>query len=95
MAEWGDPVCIKHDARMMHTVRTTVELPPAAHRRAREIAEQRGQSLSSVVAELTIRGLAQLDDTIEVTTDPVSGFPMISLGHRITSGDVANALDEE
>lgn len=76
-------------------MRTTVELPPAAHRRIREIAEQRGQSLSSVVAELTVRGLGQLDDTIQVTTDPNSGFPMISLGRRITSGDVADALDEE
>lgn len=76
-------------------MRTTVELPPAAHRRVREIAEQRGQSLSSVVAELTVRGLGQLDDTIQVTTDPSSGFPMISLGRRITSGDVADALDEE
>lgn len=76
-------------------MRTTVELPPAAHRRIREIAEQRGLSLSSVVAELTVRGLGQLDDPIHVTTDPSSGFPMIRLGRRITSNDVAVALDEE
>lgn len=74
---------------------STVELPPAAHRRAREIAEQRGQSLSSVVADLTIRGLAQLDEPIRVTTEPLSGFPMISLGRRVTSDDVASALDDE
>ena len=76
-------------------MRTTVELPPAAHRRAREIAEQRGQSLSSVVADLTIRGLAQLDEPVRVTTEPVSGFPTISIGRRITSEDVASALDDE
>jgi hypothetical protein len=76
-------------------MRTTVELPSAALRRAREIAEQRGQSLSSVVAELTIRGLAQLDEPVQVTTDPGSGFPMISVGRRVTSEDVASALDEE
>lgn len=76
-------------------MRTTVQLPPAAQRRVREIAQQRGQSLSAVVAELTIRGLAQLNDTIEVTTDPDSGFPVISLGRRITSDDVARALDDE
>jgi hypothetical protein len=76
-------------------MRTTVELPPGALRRAREIAEQRGQSLSSVVADLTIRGLAQFDEPVQVTTDPLSGFPMISLGRRISSDDVAIALDEE
>ena len=76
-------------------MRTTVQLPPAAQRRVREIAQQRGQSLSAVVAELTSRGLAQLNDTIEVTTDPDSGFPVISLGRRITSDDVARALDDE
>lgn len=76
-------------------MRTTVELPPAAHRRVREIAEQRGQSLSSVLADLTIRGLAQLDEPVRVTTEPASGFPTISIGRRITSEDVASALDEE
>ena len=76
-------------------MRTTVDLPPAAHRRARELAEQRGQSVSAVVAEMTVRGLAQLDDTLLVTRDPGSGFPMISLGRRITSDDVARALDDE
>ena len=76
-------------------MRTTVELPPAALRRAREIAEQRGQSLSSVVADLTLRGLAQFEEPVQVTTDPRSGFPMISLGRGITSGEVAGALDEE
>lgn len=76
-------------------MRTTVDLPPAALRRAREIAEQRGQSLSAVVADLTIRGLAQLDEPIQVTTEPVSGFPMISLGRRVTPDDVARALNDE
>lgn len=76
-------------------MRTTVELPPAAHRRVREIAEQRGQSLSSVLADLTIRGLAQLDEPVRVTTEPISGFPTISIGRRITPGDVASALDDE
>jgi hypothetical protein len=30
-----------------------------------------------------------------VTNDYLSGFPMISLGRRVTSEDVASALDEE
>jgi len=76
-------------------VRTTVDLPPGVHRRARELAAARGQSLSSVVAELAVRGLGQLDSPVVVRTDEVSGFPVISVGREVTSGDVAAALDDE
>ncbi|PZR51712.1 hypothetical protein DNL40_15200 [Xylanimonas oleitrophica] len=76
-------------------MRTTVDLPPAVHRRAKAIAERRGASLSSVVADLVVRGLAQLDEPVAVVTDPVSGFPAISLGRRITSDEVAELLDDE
>lgn len=76
-------------------MRTTVELPAAVHRRARELALRNGESLSSVVAALTVRGLAQLDEPVFVTTDPLSGFPVISLGRTITSDEVARALDDE
>lgn len=76
-------------------MRTTVDLPPAVYRRARELAEQRHQSLSAVVADLTMRGLATVGEPLEVTIDPKSGFPAITLGRRITSGDVADALDDE
>lgn len=80
---------------MMQDMRTTVDLPPAVHRRARELARQRHQSLSSVLADLTVRGLAALGEPVDLTTDPVSGFPVISLGRRVTSGDVAETLDGE
>ena len=76
-------------------MRTTVDLPPAVHRRALEIAERTGQSLSAVIAELTVRGLSQLDIPVVITTDERSGFPVISVGRRVTSGQVAAALDEE
>ncbi len=76
-------------------MRTTVDLPPAVHRRASELARSRHQSLSAVVADLTIRGLAALDEPVVVATDPVSGFPAITLGRRVTSADVADALDDE
>lgn len=75
-------------------MRTTVDLPAAVHRRAREMAEQRGQSLSSVVVDLTLRGLAALDEPVTVAVDPVSGFPAITLGRRTTAADVADALDD-
>ena len=76
-------------------MRTTVDLPPAIHRRARELAESRGQSLSSVVADLAIRGLSQLDQPLVITTSPTSGFPVVSVGRTVTAEDVAEALDEE
>jgi predicted transcriptional regulator len=76
-------------------MRTTVDLPPAVHRRAMQLAKQRGQSLSAVIAELATYGLSRLDEPLVVTTDPQSGFPVVSLGRHITSEDVADALDDE
>ncbi|MBO9523608.1 MAG: hypothetical protein J7518_18915 [Nocardioidaceae bacterium] len=76
-------------------MRTTVDLPPAVHRRAQELAKARGQSLSATLAELTARGLSQIDEPLVVGLDPESGFPVVSIGRRITSEDVADALDED
>ncbi len=76
-------------------MRTTVDLPPAVHRRALEIAERTGRSLSAVIAELTVRGLGQLDLPVVIATDERSGFPVINVGRRVTSEQVAAALDEE
>ena len=79
----------------MQGMRTTVDLPPALHRRAVELAALRGQSLSATLAELAARGLSQLDQPIVVRTDSVSGFPVISIGRRVTSEEVSAALDED
>jgi hypothetical protein len=76
-------------------MRTTVDLPPAVHRRARELAERRGESLSAVLADLTVRGLAQIDEPVVLSTDPRSGLPVLSVGRRVTSREVAEALDDE
>jgi predicted transcriptional regulator len=76
-------------------MRTTVDLPPAARRRVEEIARERGQSISAVIAELALRGLAQLDEPVVVRADPATGFPIFSIGRRVTSEDVAEMLDEE
>jgi len=80
---------------MMQKMRTTVDLPPAVHRRARALAQARHQSLSATVADLTIRGLAALGEPVELATDPVSGLPVISLGRPVTAAEVATALDDE
>lgn len=80
---------------MMLAMRTTVDLPPSVHRRARELAKARGQSLSATIADLTVRGLAQLDEPVKIRIDERSGFPVISVGRRVTSEDVAAMLDDE
>ncbi|GAA3602535.1 antitoxin VapB29 [Marihabitans asiaticum] len=75
-------------------MRTTVDLPPAVHRRASEIARESGRSLSSVVAELTGRGLAQLGAPMSIATHPETGLPVLSVGEVVTSADVADAVDD-
>lgn len=75
-------------------MRTTVDLPPAVHRRAKELAEQRRQSLSAVVADLTMRGLATLGEPVTVRTNDQSGLPVLSIGRAITSVEVADLLDD-
>lgn len=80
---------------MMQAMRTTVDLPDLVRLRAQELAARRGQSLSAIVAELTARGLAQLDEPIRLEVDSRSGFPVMSLGRRVTREDVARLLDEE
>ncbi len=76
-------------------MRTTVDLPPAVHRRAQALAQSRHQSLSAIVADLTVRGLAALGELVELATDPVSGLPVINLGRPVTAAEVADALDDE
>lgn len=76
-------------------MRTTVDLPPALHRRAADLALERGQSLSATIAELTARGLSQLDVPLAIRTDGRSGFPVVSVGRVVTSSEVAEALDDE
>ena len=82
---------MRYDAGM----RTTVDLPADVHERARRLAEERHQSLSATVAELTVRGLAALGEPATVSIDPVSGFPTLTLGRRVTAEQVAEALDDE
>ena len=76
-------------------MRTTVDLPANVHERAKRIADERRQSLSATLADLTIRGLASLGEPATISSDPVSGLPTLTLGRRVTSDDVAAALDDE
>jgi len=65
------------------------------HRRARELAERQGRSLSDVIADLTLRGLAQIDSAVTLSTDTRTGLPVLSLGRTVTAHDVEVALDDE
>ena len=80
---------------MMHPVRTTVDLPPDVHERAKRLAAERRESLSATLADLTIRGLASLGEPATVSTDPITGLPVLTLGRRVTSEDVAEVLDDQ
>lgn len=51
--------------------------------------------MSTVIADLTIRGLAQTGAPAVLSTDDRSGFPVISVGRRVTSNEVAAMLDDE
>lgn len=43
-----------------------------------------------MVAELTARGLIQLGESAVIEVDERSGFPVVSVGRRVTSEDVAS-----
>ncbi len=51
--------------------------------------------MSTVVAELTIRGLAQLDAPVQLKVAVRTGLPVLSLGRIVTDAEVAEALDDE
>lgn len=72
-----------------------MDLPPAVRRRAEQLAASKGQSLSATIAELTIRGLGQLDEPVVIEIDERSGFPVMSFNRTISSEDVAALLEDE
>jgi hypothetical protein len=76
-------------------MRTTVDLPPAVHRRATELAKERRQSLSTVLAELTMRGLASIGEPVSVRVDIATGLPSLSIGRPISAAEVSDLVDEE
>lgn len=76
-------------------MRTTVDLPAAAHRKAHQIAERTGRSLSAVIADLAIRGLAAVDEEQKLVPHPTTGFPTVTVGRPITAEDVASLDDDE
>lgn len=72
----------------------TVDLPASVHKRAMELAQARGQSLSAVIADLSMQGLGHLGEPVALRTDPRSGFPVLSVGRAVTGEGVSAALAE-
>lgn len=80
---------------MMRSMRTTVDLPPAVHEQARRLADEQGRSLSAVVADLAVRGLAHLGEPVRIETSPITGLPVIRIGRPVTAAEVADLIDED
>lgn len=76
-------------------MRTTVDLPSTVHRQVVKIARTTGRPLPDVIADLIIRGLGGLEIPVVIATDERSGFPVVSVGCRVTSAQVTGALYDE
>lgn len=76
-------------------MRTTVDLPPGLHARLRELAHERGTSVSTVLAEVATHGLSRLGTPSVIRTDPRSGWPVIDIDRVVTQTEVEEFLDEE
>ncbi|MDR3359403.1 MAG: hypothetical protein LBO20_01840 [Bifidobacteriaceae bacterium] len=78
-------------------MRTTVELSAHTYERVKLLAETQGRSISTIVGELTQRGLNEVAGEQDgIGRDPETGFRFISLGGPvITDQDVADALEDD
>ncbi len=73
-------------------MRTTIDLPDDLHEVARQLAHDRRESMSKVVADLMRRGMSPTDQEPLFTIR--RGVPIISVGHTVTAEDVASLEDD-
>jgi hypothetical protein len=85
-----DGVLLHHD----EAVRTTIDLPEDLHRLTTAIARDAGTTLSETVTRLLRTALATPGPS-RVTTSPVTGLPVISLGRGPVTSEDVRALDDE
>lgn len=76
-------------------MRTTVDLAPQILQQVKALANERGASVSTTIAELTARGLSAVHGPMRMTLDARSGFPVLSFGRPVTAEDIADALEDE
>jgi predicted transcriptional regulator len=80
---------------MMHSMRTTVDLPNITAARVDALAKRQKRSKSATLAELVRVGLDHVDSPSSVRVDPVTGLAVFSFGHQVTSEEVADVIDED
>jgi hypothetical protein len=68
-------------------MRTTITLPDEILAAVRVVAQQRQQSVSSLIAQFTVRGLRQLGQGAEIAADPMTGLPTIVIGRPIGAAE--------
>lgn len=87
--------CISYDV----TMRATVALSDQVYNRAKDLASQRGLSLSATLSNLVEVGLALEHplDEVELKRDTDTGLLTFTIddGQTITSDNVAQLIDED
>lgn len=72
-------------------MRTTVDLDDDLHAEAQAEARRTRTSVSALVNDALRKTLHPVPP---VELDPLTGLGVIDLGHAVTAGDVADALDD-
>jgi hypothetical protein len=84
---------LHHDAMM----RTTLDLPEDLHRIVSSLASHSRSSMSQTAADLIRRGLSlpgKGGPSLTISTNPVTGLPLIKSRRTITPEDVKSLEDE-
>lgn len=76
-------------------MRTTVDLPEDLHQTVLSIARDSGRSLSQTVSALVSMALEPGAVADDISVDPVTGFPVVYVGHPVTTEMVMAADDDE
>ncbi|WP_454931936.1 toxin-antitoxin system, antitoxin component [Actinomyces oricola] len=76
-------------------MRTTVDLPPALHRRVVDAAAREGLSMSAMLSKITARGLEDFEDEIALEHDDLTGLPLLRVGQVITPELVAELIEDD
>jgi hypothetical protein len=78
-----------HDA-----MRTTFDLDGPSYRLAKAVAAQRGLSMGKIVAEAIQNHYGSRGAFAPEIGRSEAGFPVLSVGHSVTSDDVSSLDDE-
>jgi hypothetical protein len=76
-------------------MRTTLNFRETTLDRGRTLAQDRGLTLSQLMDQAATIGINQLSGPLEITPDPVTGWPTFDSGRPSTREDVAILEDDE